>query len=224
MSRAEILERIEGSGLAGSVKEYCAAIIRSASGSSLKAALKADAAKVVKNIDRLLAAGGEIFGCSKEEVLFATGFNKNNRAPERFESALAELRAAEFLHREGFTSLKLIGAGPKKSADIFGIRDGRKYVFEVCCIQRHNEPAAASAAHLEAKYDEKLVQVNSSRKEYGCERGGIVFVTDPYNFAAFTDDMDLKKLAAELHARKNKSRFVHMCLLSGGSAAVFPEW
>lgn len=218
------MARIEESGLAGSVKEYCAGIIRSGSGSSLKDALKADAAKVIENIDGLLTAVGDILGCSKEEVLFTTGFNKNNMAPERFESALAEIRAAKFLHNEGFSGLKLIGAGAKKTADIFGVREGWKYVFEVCCIQRKDELTAAPSDHLGAKYDEKLVQVNSSRKEYGCERGGVVFVTDPYNLFTLTDDADLKKLAGEVHARKNKSRFVHVCLISGNSGAVFPEW
>ena len=224
-----------------SVKEYCAAIIRNGVSSSLKDALKTDAAKVLENIDRLLTMGGDILGCPKEEVLFTTGFNKNNRAPERFESALAELRAAVFLHNEGFTGLKLIGAGPKKSADIFGVRGGQKYVFEVCCIQTASELASVDyivdssgsptptsgkkpVDYLEVKYDEKLGQVNSSRKEYGCERGGIVFVINPYNFIVFIDDADLKELAGELYARKQKSRFVHVCLLSGGRAAVFPAW
>jgi len=241
MGKAEILELIEASGLAASVKEYCAGIIRSALSSSLKDALKADAAKVIENIDMLLTAGGDILGCSKEEVLFTTGFNKNNMAPERFESALAELRAVNFLHNEGFGGLELIGSGPKKSADISGIKDGRKYVFEVCCITRSNDLAsvdhlfdglgAATATskkkpvdYLELKYDEKIVQVNSSRKEYGCERGGIFFVINAYNFVPFMDDKDLKELAGELHARKNKSRLVHVCLICGGSVAVFPDW
>lgn len=224
MRRAEILELIEKSGLAGSVKEYCAGVIRSGSGSSLKDALKADAAQAVENIGRLLAAGGDILGCSKEEVLFATGFNGNNRAPERFESALAELRTAEFLHHEGFVGLKLIGAGAKKSADLFGVKSGRGYVFEVCCLRRHDDPAAVPAAHLAAKRDDKLVQVSSSRKEYGCEGGGIVFVTDPFTSSAFAADPGLKKLARGLHAGKSGSRSVHICLLSADGAAVFPEW
>lgn len=224
MGRAEILARLEKSGLPGSVKEYCAGVIKSGSGSSLKDALKADAAKVIENIERLLAAGGDILGRSKEEVLFTTGFNKNNMAPERFESALAEIGTAVFLCREGFGGLKLIGAGPKKSADIFGVKDGRKYVFEVCCVRRGDDLTTVPAGRLGAKYDEKLVQVNSSRKEYGCERGGIVFATDPYNFADFAGDADLEKIARGLHSGKNRSGFVHVCLLSGASAAVFPEW
>ncbi len=224
MGKAEILERIERSGLAANVKGYCAGIIRSSLSSSLKDALKADAAKVIENIDALLTAGGEILGCSKEEVLFTTGFNKNNMAPERFESALAELRAAVFLHREGFSGLKLIGAGAKKTADIFGVRDGLKYVFEVCCVRGKDGPSAAPAGHLEAKRDAKLVQVNSSRKEYGCERGGVVFVTDPYGLAAFAGDNELKKLAGALHAGMKKFRSVHVCLISGVRGAVFPEW
>jgi len=224
MGRAEILARIEKSGLPGRVKGYCSGVIKSGSGSSLKAALKADAGKTIENIEGLLSAGGEILGHSKEEVLFTTGFNTNNKAPERFEAALAELRAAEFLRREGFSCLKLIGAGAKKSADLFGVRDGLKYVFEVCCVRGRGGLAAAPAVRLEAKLDAKFVQVNGSRKEYGCERRGVVFVTDPYGLSAPASAGELKKLAGELHAGKSGARSVHVCLISGGSAAVFPEW
>jgi len=227
MGRTAILQKIEASGLAGGVKTYCAGIMRGNLSSSLKDALKVDAAKVITNIDLSLAEGGEILGCSKEDVLFATGFNKNNRAPERFESALAEIRAASFLHREGFSGLKLIGQSSKKTADISGVKAGRKYAFEVCCIQKKGDLSSAGGADLDrlaAKYDEKVMQVNSSRKECGCEGGGVVFVINPYNFLTFTDDADLKTFARRLYAGKSRSRSVHVCLISGDSSAVFPEW
>lgn len=240
MTKPEILELIESSDLPGSVKRYCANILGGGLRSSLKTALKKNAGAVIGNMERLLAAASPILARSKEELLFATGFNKHNTSPERFEAALAEIRAAVFLHEAGFSGLELIGTGIKKTADIRGVRDGKKYVFEVCCLQTANELASVDyliddfgtpvksgkkpVDYLELKYDKKVRQVNSSRKEYGCAGGGLIFVVNAINFRRFTDGSDLEELARELYARKNEPPFTHICILSGGFGCVFPEW
>ena len=92
-------------------------------------------------------------GCSKEEAMFITGFNKNDMAPARFEAALAEIRAVVFLHREGFNELSFIRQGSGTSADISAIRGGKNYVFEVCCLQAEKAPGRVD--YLELKYDKK---------------------------------------------------------------------
>jgi len=240
MSKPEALKLIASSGLPAELKRYCSGIVGGKLRSSLKAALKKNAAAVIGNIDRTLSAGSEVLARSKEEILFATGFNKNNISPERFEAALAEIRAAVFLHDGGFINLNLIGAGIKRTADIYGTRGGKKYVFEVCCIQttgdltsveylRDNSGALRKSGkgpvdYLELKYDKKVRQVNSSRKEYGCTAGGVIFVANPSGFSAYGDAPELKELARELHIRKNNPPATHICILSGGSASVFPEW
>ena len=236
VNKRGILKLLESSGLPADLKLYCAAIVGSELSSSLKTALKKNAAGVIGNIDSVLADGCRILGLPKEGVLFATGFNRNNTSPERFESALAEIRAAVFLHAGGFRDLRLIGTGIKKTADICGTRRGKKYVFEVCCIQTADDLACVdnSAAlrkfakkpvdYLELKYDKKVRQVNSSRKEYNCDSGGLVFVVLPYGLSAFADGSRLKELAGELYARKNNPRAIHICILSGSIGCVFPEW
>lgn len=241
MTKREILKLIEASGLPAEVKKYCANIAGGGLRSSLKTALKKNPGVVIGNIDGLLTAASSILARSKDELLFATGFNRNNGSPERFEAALAEIRAAVFLHAGGFSDLKLIGPGMKKTADIYGTLGGEKYVFEVCCVQTAAAPASIDhlydksgvvtatsgrkqVDYLELKYDKKVRQVRSSRKEYGCARGGLIFVVDPSGFSAFADGAGLEELARELYVRKNKPSSTHICILSGGNGRVFPGW
>ena len=240
MTKAEILKLIESSGLPAELKRYCSWIVSGSLNSSLKAALKKEPAAVIGNMDELLCAGSAILRRSKEELLFATGFDRKNTSPERFAAALAEVRAAAFLHTEGFTDLKLIGTGMKRTADICGERAGKRYVFEVCCIQTTRdlssvEYLADSAGrlrkfgkvpvdYLELKYDKKMRQVNSSRKEYGCAGGGVMFAVHPYGFYTRVKRAELDKLARGLYERKNRPAATHICLLSGDVGCVFPEW
>ena len=161
-------------------------------------------------------------GCSKEEAMFITGFNKNDMAPARFEAALAEIRAVVFLHREGFNELSFIRQGSGTSADISAIRGGKNYVFEVCCLQAEKAPGRVD--YLELKYDKKKRQLNSSRKKLGCERGGLIFVSKPADFYGSVDEAALRELAGGLCAKKNNLPFTHICLLSGNKGSVFPEW
>ena len=240
MTKAEILKLIESSELPGEVKRYCSGIVSGGLNSSLKTALKKDAAAVIGNIDKLLGAGSGILSRPKEELLFATGFNGKNTSPERFEAALAEVRAAAFLNGEGFTGLKLIGTGMKRTADISGERAGKKYVFEVCCIQTTHDLSSVEyltdsagrlrkfgkgpVDYLELKYDKKVRQVNSSRKEYGCAGGGVIFVVEPYGLSSFVRTPELEKIASGLYERKNRPSNTHICILSGDIGCVFPEW
>ncbi|MEI7482719.1 MAG: hypothetical protein WCK75_10280 [Elusimicrobiota bacterium] len=240
MNKSEILKLIKSSGLTADVKQYCSNIISGGLRSSLKTALRKNAGEVIRELDGILTDGSVILACSKEDVLFATGFNKNNKSPARFESALAEIRAAIFLAAEGFTDLNLIGTSAKKTADLRGTRKGKDYVFEVCCIQTTKDLtsvaylADSSGAlrkfgkkpvdYLELKYNKKARQLKSSRKEYGCACGGVIFAVDPYSLSAFADKSGLNELARGLHERKNKPLNTHICILSGGDGCVFPAW
>ncbi len=240
MKKSEVLKLIKSSSLPADVKEYCANIMSGGLSSSLKTALRKNSGETIRSVDGILTDGAGILACSKEEVLFATGFNKNNRSPARFESALAEIRAAIFLEAEGFTDLNLIGTGAKKTADIRGTRNGKDYVFEVCCIQTTIDLTSVDyladnsgtlrkfskkpVDYLELKYDKKARQMKSSRKEYGCACGGLIFAVDPYNLSVSADKAGIKELARGLHERKNKPSNTHICILSGSDGCVFPDW
>ena len=221
MDRSGILKLIQRSALPGDIREYLARVVGGGSGSSLKAALKEDPAALLKNMDRLLGEASGILGCSKEEALFITGFNKNDLAPERFEAALAEIRAVVFLNREGFSALRFISRDTGTSADIFGRKNEQNYVFEVCCCQADKD---LNAEYLELKYDKKRRQVNSSRKKQKCAFGGLIFAVRPSDFKGFADEEALKNIAGELHERKNKPGNTHVCILSGNSGVAFPKW
>ncbi|MCX5785097.1 MAG: hypothetical protein NTX59_05370 [Elusimicrobia bacterium] len=221
MDKPGVLKLIELSRLPEDVKRYFAKVAGRKPHSALKAELKRNPADFIGNMDRLLAAGSGILGRPKEEVLFITGFNKNDMAPERFGAALAELRAVVFLHREEFGDLKFIRQRGGTSADISGVRGGQNYVFEVCCLQSDND---FSIVRLALKYDKKKRQLNSSRKKYNCERGALIFAANPSDFDSSVDEVDLRELAGGLYVKKNNPPFTHICLLAGNKGSVFPEW
>ena len=222
MDKYGVLKYIEGSGLPADVKGYFAKVVGRNYRSALRAGLKRNPAALIRNIDRLLGTGSGILGCSKEEALFITGFNKNDMAPERFEAALAEIRAVVFLHREGFCNLRLIRQNGCTSADISGTRGNQNYVFEVCCLQADNNVNPVD--YLGLKYDKKKRQLNSARKKYKCERGGLIFAARPDVFEGFAHKAGLRDLAVGLYSKKNNPPFTHICLLSGDKGSVFPEW
>ena len=223
MRKKEVSAAIRASGLPEPVKDYFVRAAGGKHGSALKAWLKKDPAGLVKSIDGLLGAAGEILGRPKEEVIFITGFNPNDMAPERFAAALAELRAVIFLHGEGFRGLEFIQQAKAISADIFGLKAARPYVFEVCCL-RAEDGLISAAGVLGAKYEKKKRQMNSARKKLAGARGGLFFAADPLGAGAVADKAALKELALELYEEKKKPPLTHICMLSGAIGTVYPPW
>ena len=239
MNKTELLEFIAASGLPVRVKDYFtrAAALKTPSGA--RTALKKNPPAFIEELGRLLAAGGAALGCPAGEVLFATGFNGNDLAPERFEAALAELRAVLFLAGEGFSGLTLLRQCGRTGADISGTRAGSAYVFEVRSLRSGRaagplaylsettadpKPETAAVEYLRLKYDKKIRQVNCSRKRAGHKYGGVILALNPAVLSGGPPAAALKKLAAALYLAKDAPPFTHICLLSGPSGAVFPDW
>ena len=223
MRKKEVLAAIDNSGLPARVREYFARAAGGKEPSALKTALKKDTAGLVRAVDGLLAAAGETLGLPKGEVLFVTGFNSNDLAPERFDAALAELRAALFLQGEGFRGLGFLPQAKGTSADISGQRGARPCVFEVCCL-RAGDGLAPAAGVLGLKYEKKKKQMNCARKKTAGARGGLFFAADPLGIASAEDKAALKELARALYEEKKKPPLTHICMLSGAQGAVFPPW
>lgn len=237
MHKTALLALIETSRLAGNIKELFARAVTAKSPSGLKTAIKNNPQAFIQNVDRMLTACGAILGYSKADVLFITGFNKNDMARERFEAALAELRAVLFLNSEGFSSLKLLPQASATGADITGMRGGRNYIFEVRCLRADDaagplaylfsntrKPQQGAVEYLRRKYDKKIRQVNSSRKRTGNKYGGVIFALNPACFSAGPGAPELKTLAAALHLAKNSPPYTHIGLLAGPVGCIFPDW
>jgi len=226
---------IDASPLPGQVKEYLLRASLLKTRSPIKTAAGKDPAKFIIILDDLLTAAGAALGCSREEVLFVTGFNKNDFAPGRFAAALAELRAAVFLAGEGFTGLTLLRQQASLSTDLAGARAGRDYVFEVRCITAGaarlaylckkngapRPPGPDAVKYLRLKYEKKIRQVNCTRRRTGREHGGIIFALELDGPA---DQFALGELAAALHLAKNSPPFTRICLIAGETGAVYPAW
>lgn len=223
MRKQEVLSIISSSALPPRVKAYLARVACGERGCALKAGLKKDPAGLAAEAGRLLAAAGKILDRPGDEALFITGFNPNNMAPGRLEAALAELRAAVFLRREGFGAISFIAQARGVSADVSGVNGGRPYVFEVCCLEAEAGPVPA-AALLGVKYEKKKRQLNTARKKRGIKHGGLFLACDPLGLGAGAEEAVLGELARAVYEEKNRPAFTHLCLLSGSRGAVYPPW
>lgn len=221
MNKAGILMLVARCGLPEKVKACLAGAASRPGGSAIKKALKKDPAALLSGLGDLLGAAGAVLGLPGESALFVTGFNANNTAPDRFEAALAELRAAVFLASQGFEKLALVEQSGSRTADLAGTRDGHRYVFEVCRLRDDGIPAGVK--RLSSKYAKKISQVKVSRKKCGCALGGLVLLDGPLGFGPLLPDPALKPLAAEVCAGKD-GRGEHLCLIRGNGYAVWPEW
>lgn len=222
MDKAAILDLIGLSGLPEKVKSCLRVAVSSAEGSTIKKALRKDPAALLSGLAGLLGSAAVILGRSEESVLFITGFNSNNAAPERFEAALAELRAVVFLSGQGVGGLELVEQSGSRTADLAGVLNGQRCVFEVCRLRDTGVPAGA--ARLRSKYAKKIRQVKVSRKKCRGGLGGLVLVDGPLGFAPPAPDSALLALAAEVCPVKSGAAGEHLCLLRGDGFAVWPPW
>lgn len=222
MDKAGIQKLIAACGLPEGVKLCLNGAVAGPGGSALKKALKKDPSALLSGIASLLGAAAAVLGLPPGSVLFVTGFNANNRAPDRFEAALAELRAAVFLSAHGFTGLKLVEQSASRTADISGTRAGLNYIFEVCRLRDNGAPAGAK--RLSLKYAKKISQVKVSRKKCGCALGGLVLLDGQLRFGPFVPDPGLLALAGEVLAGKNGAGNEYLCLIRGDGYAVRPCW
>ena len=222
MNKAGILELIARCGLPEKVKACLAGAASRTEGSAIKKALRKDPGGLLAGIADLLGAAAAILGLPGESALFVTGFNANNTAPDRFEAALAELRAAVFLASQGFEKLELVEQSGSRTADLAGTRAGQRCVFEVCRLRDEGVPAGVK--RLSSKYDKKISQVKVSRKKYGCALGGLVLLDGPLGFGPLVPDPALYVLAAEVRSGKGAASAEHLCLIRGNGYAVWPDW
>ena len=220
MNKAGVLELIAGSALPEGIKTCLAGTAAMKETSALKKALRKDPAGLLRGIGGLLVAAAGVLGLPGEAALFITGFNANNRAPERFEAALAELRAAVFLASLGFSGLELVAQSGSRTADLSGRRGGLRCVFEVCRLRDDGSPAGIE--RLRSKYAKKIRQVKVSRKKYACGLGGLVLLDGPLGFGPLAPDPALLALAARVSPAGNKAGGEHLCLIRGNGYAVWP--
>jgi hypothetical protein len=222
MNRAAVKQAIAEACLPARVKNYLLSFAVSPGASELRRLLKADPVRLLDNIARVLDGAAVTLGVSREEVLFATGFHPGNLAPDRFEAALAELKAVAFLAGAGFSSIELVSQTRSRTADITAAKGKNTYAFEVRCVT--GAGAEKDLFLLEKKYRKKMPQAACSRKKGGLTHCGLVLVINAGDFSPFSESRELEELAAALHKIVGSPARRHLCLMSGGAAGVFPAW
>jgi len=222
MKKAVLRGLIDAAGLPPGLKLYLLGMLERKAVCSLRAPLKKDPAGFLSALGGLLAGGSLALACAEEEVLFATGFDAKNLAPDRLEAALAEILAALFLAGEGFEDLELIKPNRGRTADIAAARAGFAYAFEVRCLKGGG--GRLDAGLLGGKYDRKFPQARNAVKKYGFDKAAVVFVREPCCFKSFVREPELTELAREVYEGKKSPRAAHVCVLDRGRCGVYPPW
>ena len=186
---------------------------------ALRAALKKDLT-LAPALLALLARAGRLFGCPAEEALFLTGFDRADATPGRLDAALAELGAAEFLSREGFSAITPLARSTRPTADLAASLGGDAYVFEVRWVSGgFGEDAVRK---LSDKCAKKAAQLGAAVKRSGAAAGGIIFAAGlPVGRAGAA--AELREAAVRLRELAGRGRR-HVCLISGRRSAAYPEW
>lgn len=239
MNRAAVQKAVAEAPLPVQVKEHLSALLAGGADSDFRRELKASPARLLADISRLLSRAAGLTGIPKEKVLFATGFHPGNLAPARFEAALAELRAADFLAGEGFSAVSLVPGARGKTADITARRGGNTYAFEVRCVtgievsdagtcfdgEGRIKPAGEKAAALLVKkYRKKMPQAAVSKKKAGFSHCGLVLAAGVIDLSPFIRAGGVTMLARAVYERTGSRPREHICLLAGGNTGVFPGW
>jgi hypothetical protein len=221
MRREAILALLAGSALPEGLKSYLAAALRRGRGFSFTQELKRDPEAFLASCGRLLGAASRALGRPGEELLFATGFGLANLAPHRLEAAFAELRAALFLHGQGFSCVELVGTCARPSADLSAEKDGLRWAFEVRCLSAEGE---LDAGLLAGKYQDKLPQAGAALKRRGFDRAAVVLVRGPLAPGTFRAEPALEALAAAALPAEKRKTAVRLCLLDRGRFGVSAAW
>lgn len=240
MNRAGIQKAIGEARLPDRVKKYLAVFANGKSASGLRRLLRAEPARLLEDMARVLERSAGTLWVPAEEVLFATGFHPGNLDAGRLEAALAELRAVNFLAGEGFAAIKLVPQTRSRTADLTAARGKNTYAFEVRCVTGGDSFAAMDFLFdrkgalkeagkkalllLEKKYRKKMPQAACSRKKNGLSHCGLVFVVNAGNFVPFAANEKLGELARALYEKVGRPPRTHLCLMAGGETGVFPGW
>ncbi len=220
MDRASLLRLVDAAGLPPAVRDCLRAAACSRAGSPVKRALRRSPAAFLGGLKALLKDAASAIGSPEDDVLFVTGFEAANRAPERLGAALAELAALRWLAGRGFTGLRLLERRRGKTADLAGRLGGREYFFEVCCVGEDAFSGAGAAAFAGLKYDRKRPQVAAEMKRAGQAGGGLVLVAGLPGPGIPAGDAALSELAGL--ALEGRRGGLHLCLLDGDRAGVWP--
>lgn len=220
MKREELSSLVGASALPAGLKAYLAAALKRRRPFSFTAALKKEPRLFLAAAGRLLGGAAAALGRPEEELLFATGFDPANLAPQRLEAAFAELQAALLLAGEGFSPIELIGTNSGRTADISAAKAGLRWAFEVRCLSAGGR---LDAGLLAGKFRAKLPQAGNALKKYGFDRAAVVLVRSPWSFGGFSADPALAALAAGALPEKKRPA-VHLCLLDRGRFGVCPPW
>jgi len=190
----------------------------------------------IKAIDTMFAKASQATGLSPDELLKATDFKYRDTHPTRITSAFAEIRSINFLQEEGFSTIRLLKAGSKRSADIVAEKSGVTYAIEVAnsiydAGKRFTTEQLKNWLLSRLLREKKMAQLRSTAAQFDSARRIFVAVVDTAATVALQTHEEFLE-AAELAWRgAGEDPLLHICIVTGGVAlgygrddSIFPPW
>ena len=191
---------------------------------------------VIPAINSMFQTAARITGLDPEEILRRTDFHPNDVAPERVESAFAEVRTINFLDVEKFTDIEPLRAGQQKKADIFARRGKTPYAVEVAtsiydATGRYSPDQMSKWLVSRAAADGKIEQLNQTAGELGAERGVLVGIIDTHAPVIFQAHPAFLRAGQLVWESMGNPENRHVCFVTGRETAgvgrddaVYPPW
>ncbi len=192
--------------------------------------------KVLPAINEMFAMAASVTGLDSDEILRRTDFHHRDTAPERIESAFAEVRAINFLHQQEFTQIQPLRQQRTKCADIIASRDGEPYAVEVVTsiyeARGRFTPERLGMWLVERiKSDRKDKQVEASSGSVHGRRKVFLAVVDSADAVALQVHDEFQNAARHVWEKLECDSDTHVCFVTGrvtlgygSDDAIFPQW
>lgn len=191
---------------------------------------------VIPAVNSMFRTASRITGLDSDEILRRTDFHPNDVAPERIESAFAEVRAINFLDVEGFVDIEPLRAGKGKKADISARREHTPYAVEVAtsiydAAGRYSPEQMSDWLIGRAKADGKIAQLDQTVGDLGAGRGALIGIVDTNAPVIFQEHPAFLRAARMAWEQLGRPEEKHVCLVTGRETvgigrddAVYPPW
>ncbi len=155
-----------------------------------------DPGACIERCERMFDRAAEVTSLTPDELIERTDLKATDLRPEALPSALAEVRAVNYLGNEDFDSITLLPAsGSNASADIVAERRGIRYAVEArCAVEATSRPTERLTTWVTRTIKAKQRQVRATASTHQCHRMLVVMVVDTYPAVAFNGRDDFREM------------------------------
>ena len=218
---------------------FASCVERNSENEAVTVLLSDEGQEALDGLVRLIESAAAVVGVEAREVLPLADFKPHDFTEENFNSVLAELRTVMFLHRERFSSIRLLPSNKQSpQCDLIADRAGSRFAIEVKLITSatFQYPGHAKRRmNLSQRLKDEATKAMSgqlapvSMKSQRCDLRMIVIAVDSPKTITFTQPRQLMDSLVEAYKALEDASNFHIALItgmadSGGMMYCYPEY